>query len=140
MKRTIIMALAMGLLAAQALAAPRPLTPTVKVEGLDLRLDDVIITPKAGYAHLLWDLFPYHDAVAAAAKAKSQPEADFRALVVKGLAQALVPAKAPKVKLVKADVVEFTERDEYGAPRWSSVKKVQKLQVTLEAPKAKAKP
>ena len=35
-----------------------PSTVTAQVMGLQVALDDILITPKQGYAHLLWDSYP----------------------------------------------------------------------------------
>jgi hypothetical protein len=111
--------------------APAGRTPTVQVLGLEIRAADVVVSPKPGYAHLLWDVFPAREAVRAAAKARAQDEPVFRRAVALALAQALVPKAAPGRATVKVDVVEFPERDEYGEPRWSSVKKLQKFDLRL---------
>jgi hypothetical protein len=125
-----------------ALAADRAVTPTVQVEDLSVRLDDVIVTPKKDYAHFLWDSFPYKAAITAAAKGQNQDEQAYREKVLKLLANAVVALHAPKLRHIKADVVEFTERNEYGAPLWSSVKKIQHLEFDLapSKPLKKAKP
>ena len=124
-------------------AASRGMTGTAQVEGLDVQLKDVIVTDKKAYAHLLWDAFPLRQSIAGAAKAQGKSDEQLRDAMVRALALTAVRARFPKALKVKIDVVEFSRRDEYGAPDWNSVKKLQHLEMDLPAlkpaPKKKAK-
>jgi hypothetical protein len=137
----LALVLPLALAARHAAAGARPLTPTVSVEGLDVRLDDVIVKAKTGYAYLMWDAFPYRQAISAAAKVRGLDDAPYRDRVLQGLAKTLLGRLAKRgVRKFKADAVEFPERDEYGAPRWASVRKLQHLEAELPAPSAGGKP
>lgn len=123
------------LLLLAALAAPAPLrpagsalpaTPTVKAGGADIVPADFIITRKKGYVHLLWDAFPYRGPAAPDVQA-----------VVADLLAGPVAKKFPKAVKVKVDVVEFPDRDEYGAPRWESIRRVAAFQALKKGGKWK---
>jgi hypothetical protein len=95
--------------------ASQPVTGCpLKAQGVTVKAEDVMVTPKQGYVHVLIDLFPYHD------RLKSMDDKGWQALALSA-ARDCAALKHPGNK-VKVDVVEFKERDTYGAPVWSSVK------------------
>lgn len=117
--------------------AARSDTPTVKAAGLMVRVDDLILSDKKAYAHMLWDAYPLRDTITAMAKARGMEPAAFRRLAVKDLVAGPLKAKAPKAPKVKVDVVEFDQRDEYGMPQMASIKKLDHIE--MDAPFASTK-
>ncbi len=123
--------------------AAKPVTATVKAAFLEVRKSDFIVTRKETHLHLLWDAFPYAAQIKARAELKKKKASDLRKEVALSLVQLTLKAGGEKPKAIKVDVVEFPERDEYGAPRWGSIKKLERFGVkqgpkgTLKAEKAK---
>lgn len=87
-------------------------TGTARVAGLDVPLDQVLVTPKPDHAHIIWDAFAERDAIRRAGKSFSLARAAL------DLAKGPGRAAAPKTSVFKVDIAEFPERDDYGAPRW----------------------
>lgn len=106
-------------------AAPM-LTGTVQVGSLSIKAADVSLTLKPTYVHVLFDAFPYRDDLQV-----DTPRPKPLAPVVKALVEGFVLTRLPATKLVKVDVVEFPERDDYGAPRWDTVKRLGKFEVKI---------
>jgi hypothetical protein len=133
LKTLFTLCLLLGALAAGPLAADSPLdvTPTVKAGNLTVKLSDVLLTPKPGYVHMLFDAYPYRDDI---------PK-DGMDQVLKTIAKDLVKdpllVKFPKTTKVKADMVQFSQRDDYGAPRWDSVTKLAHYEISLKKGKVK---
>jgi len=120
--RTLIFALLLApALSRAGHAAPISLTSTVKAGGMLIAKADFIITDKKSYAHLLWDAFPYREQL------KGQDQAKVFNLVVMDLLSGPLAKKLRGADKAKIDIVEFTERDNYGLPKWDSVKKLQKM-------------
>jgi hypothetical protein len=90
-------------------------TGTVQVSGLTVPLNEILVTPKADYVHIIWDSFADRAAIKEAGKAFS-----LNAVAV-ALARTLGRAAEPKATLFKVDVAEFPVRDNYGVPRWDKV-------------------
>lgn len=90
-------------------------TGTVRVAGLDVPLDQILVTPKPDYVHIIWDSYAEHDAIKQAGKAFRMTAAAL------ALARTLGRTAEPKATLFKVDVAEFPVRDDYGAPRWDKV-------------------
>jgi hypothetical protein len=103
-----------------------PLTYALKVGSLTIKSADVSLTQKTTYVHVLFDAFPYRDALRL-----DSPEPATLDPVVKALVEGIVLKRLPATKEAKVDVVEFLDRDEYGAPRWDSVKWVGKYEVKI---------
>jgi hypothetical protein len=128
MKRLLLALIALH--ASLAAAEARPVTPTVKAGAYEVRLDDIQVTDKKAYAYLLWDI----QALGLPDDVKAQ-DAKLQAGVL-ALVKGPVAQQVPKAKGVKVDVVRFTQRDDYGAPDWNSVKKVAHYTVILGKKKA----
>jgi hypothetical protein len=103
------------------------LTDTVKLGSLSIKAADVSLTQKTTYVHVLFDAFPYRDDLQLDSPVPKHLEPVVKALVV-----GFVLKRLPATKLVKVDVVEFTERDEYGAPRWDTIKLLAKFEVKIQ--------
>jgi hypothetical protein len=99
-----------------AAETPSPISPTVRSGGLDIRLADLVLTPKGKDLYVLWDAFPYREALA------KLDGTDPLAKVAAGLARNFALRKYPKGHGVRVTVVEFTERDSYGTPRYDTAK------------------
>ena len=118
-----------GLLPHPALAdggAAAPVSGTAKGASLQIKAANLSLTQKAGYVYVLFDAFPYRDAL----KLDTPNPAPLEP-VVKTIAAGPVLARWPATKLVKMDVVEFSEKDDYGAPRWDSIKRLGKFEVKI---------
>ncbi len=106
------LALSVGL-GAQA-AMYEPVTGTVKAGPLELSLDNVVFTQKTGYVHILFDAYPYADKIKSAGLKSLAP-------VVDVLLMKEAPKRFPKEKHFKLFVIELSQRDDYGAPRWEKM-------------------
>jgi hypothetical protein len=126
-----VLALLFTLLACGLHADPSPLaqrascTITAQAAGLEVRLCDLSFSShQKDKATMLWDTASNKQALSALA-----PEA------LSTAAEALVRGQAllryPKVKLVVALVVEATERDSYGLPRWDTMKILKRLEFVV---------
>lgn len=124
---TLILAM---LMACPAYAQPQALSASVEAAGLQIQRADFIVSDKGSYLHLLWDAFPVKKALAEEAKAKGLAPGALRRNVVKGLLESVSGSYSKALK-AKVDVVEFTQRDEYGLPRWSSVHKLAHFEIKL---------
>jgi hypothetical protein len=103
-----------------------PLTYTLKVGSLSIKSADVSLTRRSTYVHVLFDAFPYRDALQ-----MDSPNPKPLEPVVKALVKGFVLKSLPATKLAKVDVVELLDRDDYGAPRWDSVKWLGKYEVKI---------
>lgn len=104
------------LLLAPGPAHADPVTPTVQVAGITISASCYIFTPGKGYVHLLLDTFALRGQLGDAAKRKA---------LALGLLNEKLDPKFSAIKKAKVDVVEFTERDSYGAPDWGSLVKLE---------------
>lgn len=122
--------LAVALPAAAAAAGAHRLSPTVQAQGLTVSAQDLLLTPKAAYTHVLWDVFPARTRLDAAAEGRDREGfyRDFVQALARGPYQARLGGRRLRV-----DVVEIPLRDEYGAPQWSSVKKLARFELPAEA-------
>lgn len=94
----------------------------VKLAGLDVKSSDWTFTPKDGYVHAILDLIPYKEAMA---KSGLKQEKLAQALLDGPLAE-----KYPDAVKVKLVLLEYPERDNYGAPRWDKVKVVARYEAS----------
>ena len=93
-------------------------TPTVKAAGVDIRLKDLILTPREGRkVYVLWDAFNYRQILAAKGDGALTATAQ-------GLAKGYALKKYPRSKTVHVSVVEYQERDSYDTPRYESMKEL----------------
>jgi len=101
---------------------PSAVTWTTQVLSLTVMKADILASKKQGYGHVLWDAFPV----------KEQLKAEPLSLSAAAEALALGPglAKMPEATRFKVDIVEFPERDDYGAPRWESIRVLAKFEVS----------
>jgi hypothetical protein len=102
------------------------LSDTVKLGSLSIKAADVSLTRKRAYVHVLFDAFPYRDDLLV-----DSPNPKPLEPVVKALVEGFVLTRLPATKLVKVDVVEFTDRDDYGAARWDAIKRLGKFEVKI---------
>jgi hypothetical protein len=110
----------------EASAAAPLLTGTVEAGSLSIKAADVSLTLRPTYVHMLFDAFPYRDDLQVDSHKPKPLEP-----VVEALVQGFVLARLPGTKLVKVDVVEFTDRDSYGAPNWDVVKRLGRFEVKI---------
>ena len=132
MKRTFLTAifcLAAGMAQAGGLVAGQDVTGTAMIAGIEVAKNQYLVTPKPGYVHLLWNAFPYQAAIKGAGKAFS-----FEAAAT-DLAKGPGLEASPKAKVFRVDLVEFPEKDNYGAPRWDKIQFLGKFEVTLKGKK-----
>ena len=111
----LLLGLALGA-AGQARAAEDPAKAAplgLRIGAAEVKAADCLFTPKPAYVHVILDLFPYREALKASGLGLTQ--------VAQALADGPVAAKHPKAKAVKVALVEYPERDDYGAPRWDKV-------------------
>lgn len=97
-------------------AAPAAVSGTVQVAGLDLSRDLIAVTAEKGFTRILVDLYPVRKQREAQG-AKFDPKA-FAAALVKGP----VLQAQPGLKAFRIHLVEYTERDDYALPVFSSMK------------------
>ena len=109
-----------------AAEAPVAVTNTVKVAGIEVAHDQILITPKPGYVHMIWDAFPNHAAIQNAGKAFN-----FEAAAL-DLAKGPGLAASPGAKVFKVDIMELSEKDSYGNPQWDKVSFLGRFLLTLE--------
>jgi hypothetical protein len=83
--------------------------------------DNTMVTDKGKYVHFFWNAQDFK--VNFEGKERKQRLAESALELVKRL----YPAKA-KADWVKVDIVYVLERDEYGLPKWDSLKKVAHLE------------
>jgi hypothetical protein len=98
------------------------LTWTTQVLDLTVMKADILASKKQGYGHVLWDAFPLREEL------KAKPVSLSAAAQALALGPGL--AKMPEATRFKIDIVEFPERDDYGAPRWESIKVLGKFEVS----------
>jgi len=91
------------------------LSGTVKVVGLYIPRNQILVTRKPDHVHILWDAFAERAAIKKAGKAFTLEAAALALVKTMGL------AAAPNATLFKVDVAEFPVRDDYGAPRWDDI-------------------
>ncbi|HTB33401.1 MAG TPA: hypothetical protein VK842_00935 [bacterium] len=116
---------AVCLLAPPSAALAGPSLPeggcSILAAGVLVKDADIMVSKKPDHVHVLVDLFPYHDAMKTAGP-KDLDKLAFNA------ASGCAALKYPDAKSIKVDLAEFSERDSYGAPVWSSVKVLGKYQ------------
>ena len=95
------------------------LTQTVQVAGVSILQDDFVLTAGKGYVHILLDTYRSRSVLDSAEKR--------RALAL-GILNEQLGARFAKMKKAKIDVVQFTERNNYGAPDWSSLIKQERYE------------
>ena len=109
------MALALFLVLAP-MGARAALTPTVKVAGLEIGTDLISVKAEEGVVRVLVDLYPSQ-------AARQKLGAQFK---LKDLAKALLKGpvfkQQPKMGAFKLYLVEYSQRDDYGQPVYSSMK------------------
>jgi hypothetical protein len=101
--------------------APAQAGCSIQSMGALIKDADIMVSKKPDHVHVLVDLFPYHEALKAAGPA------DLRKLALKA-ATGCAASKYPDARDIKVDLAEFSERDSYGAPVWSSVKVLGKFE------------
>lgn len=106
--------------------APMAVTNTVKVAGIEVAHDQILITPKTGYVHMIWDVFPKHAAIQTAGKKFNFEAAALDLVKGPGL------ASNPEAKVFKVDIMELSEKDSYGNPQWDKVQFLSRFQLTLK--------
>ncbi len=121
------------LLLAMLSAALPAAAPKIKAGPLELDPKDLIVTDKKTRVHVLWDAFPCADLIAQGSLAQGVKASAFRQTVAAALVEGYVFERLPKAGRVVVDVVELPEKDEYGAPKWSSVRKLEHLQFDLSS-------
>ena len=104
----------------------KALTATVKAAGLVVKLSDLSISLKGDHVHLLFDAFPYRGQLQTDT-AQARPLSP----VVESLIAGPLLSRFPSAGLVKVDVVEFSQRDDYGAPRWDSIRRLAKFEASI---------
>jgi hypothetical protein len=110
--RTLALSLALALaLPCAGRAEAKAEAPKVRIGGLEVAQVDLLLTKKKGYYHLLWDAFPYKTALKGGDPAEKVP----------ALLEWAFASKSD-AKQLKLDIVEVPERDDYGAPRWETLK------------------
>ena len=118
--------LSVFMLATGGVRADVTATASVQAGPLTLNLKDVIFTQKKGYVHVLLDAWPY------AAQISAQGLSS-----LSSVAEALLSTEGmkrfPKEKNFKLDVVELSQRDDYGAPRWELVKLKERYKASVGA-------
>src|SRR5665213_942423 len=102
-------------LGAQDMQVGGNVTGTVKVAGLDVPRNQIVVSPKAAYVHIIWDAFAERAAIKQAGKAFSLTAAALDLVKTEGL------TASPRTVLFKVDVAEFPVRDDYGAPRLDKI-------------------
>jgi hypothetical protein len=110
------------------------LTSTVQIGGLEIQESNLIFTEKPDHIHVIVDAFPYRDAIKARGKAFSWLE------FAKSLAKDTLLRRYPKAQRAVIDVVEYPQRDDYGAPRWDSVVRLGAFEAKRSADKVAVKP
>jgi hypothetical protein len=125
----LLLCLAGSALRADEMPLGGDVTGTAQVAGLTVPLDEILITPKPDYVHIIWDSFADRAAIKDAGKSFSLNAAAL------ALARGLGLAAGPKATLFKVDVAEFPVRDDYGAPRWDKVEFLGRYVVTRKGEK-----
>jgi hypothetical protein len=110
------------------------LTITAKIGGLEIQESNLIFTEKPDHIHVIVDAFPYRDAIKALGKAFSWLEFS------KALAKDTLLRRYPKAQRAAIDVVEYPERDDYGAPRWDSVVRLGSFDAKRSGDKVSVRP
>ena len=113
--------------------AAKALTPTVKAGGVEIRLKDLLLTPRPGKLFVLWDAFSYRQALADAGDGAMVK-------VAAGLAKDYALKRNPKAKLVHINIVEYRERDTYDTPRYESAKMLAQYEVAVDPKTHKPSP
>ena len=128
MKRALLTALLAVSAAAAAHADPAPayVTPTVRANGVAVRLKDLVLTPRPGRkVFVLWDAFNYRQVLAAKGPGALTATA-------MGLAKSYALKQYPQSKLVHVSVVEYQERDSYDTPRYESMKELAQIEFPVD--------
>jgi len=132
MRRCIaILFLALGMVpppgAAEAARAAPPGRETVRVQGIGVRADDLIMTLKGTTLYLLWDAFPYN------ADLPNPLSVGALGRMAEDLVSGFALKKHPKVRRFRVTILEFTDRDSYGAPRYDLTKTLGRFEISLDA-------
>jgi hypothetical protein len=125
----LVMAICLISSAAWAMEAPVAVTNTARIAGIEVANDQILITLKTGYVHLLWDAFPSQEAIRAKGKAFNLENAVRDLVFGPGL------ASQPEAMVFKVDVVEYFEKDSYGTKRWDKVRSLGRFEVALKCNK-----
>ncbi|HTB33942.1 MAG TPA: hypothetical protein VNZ54_10615 [bacterium] len=135
--RFILMALLAAWAAAPAradTAGPAYVTPTVHAGGLDVRLRDLVLTPRPGRkVFVLWDAFSDRQALADLGDGALTATAT-------ALAKDYALKRYPKSRTVHVSVVEYTERDSYDTPRYESMKELGQFEFNVNAKTRRLEP
>jgi hypothetical protein len=130
--RWIVAALSALLISAQVRADPAAgqpayVTPTVHAGALDVRLKDLVLTPRPGQkVFVLWDAFNYRQLLAAQG-------GNAITATAAALAKNFALKQYPKSRLVHVSVVEYQERDSYDSPRYDSMRELAQLEFPVNA-------
>jgi hypothetical protein len=113
---TVIAVVAFLILPLDSAAEPNVAALGCPIRALHVEINagDVLFTQKPDYVHVLVDVYPYRDVL------NTTDRAGMSELAL-DVVKSCTASKYPSAKLVKLDLVEFLERDSYGAPVWSSV-------------------
>ncbi len=85
--------------------------------GLWLQPKDMVLSGKGSAGKLIFDVFPYRPLA-------GERLGSFILATLSEIAEDLVAAKKPELSSLTVTVCEFPVRDEYGAGRWDSMKKI----------------
>jgi hypothetical protein len=120
----VLLILAPGLKAAPDSTSAQASTITVQICGLTVKQADINFTPKKDYIFTIFDLFPYRDQLAKTPVGLPK--------LAQGLADGFLLSKFPDTKKAKIVLLEYPDRDDYGAPRWDTVKVLARFSANLE--------
>jgi hypothetical protein len=79
-------------------------------------MDDLQVEPEAGYTFIILDLFPYRGKLKTKSSAKDLKQMARDLVLGPGL------AAQPAMKAFRVALVEYSQRDDYGAPVLTSIK------------------
>jgi hypothetical protein len=113
-------------MAALGMRAAEALPETLKISSLLVQEADLLVTPKNEYVHVIFDAYPYRSQIKKAGKGFAWRRA------VKDLAETVVFKRNPQMSRAKIVIVEYSERDDYGAPVWETVQKLGEFEVRLQ--------
>jgi hypothetical protein len=111
----LIMAGFFPILANAAPSQYEPLTGTVQAGPRELSLDNISFTPAKDGVHILFDVYPYAAKIKALGLKSIKP-------VVDELLKVEAPKRFPSEKIFKLTVIELSQRDDYGVPRWDKMR------------------
>lgn len=116
LKMALFLLLAAAPLRAVELAGSNAVTGTVQLAGLSVGRQYISVAAAKGYTRILVDLFPYQ------AERKKLGAAFSYKAVAEDLVKGPALASQPKLKAFKVDIVEYSQRDDYALPVFSSLK------------------